>query len=59
MSNKGVIWSEETLFEYLENPKKVRCITRLRVISLTMRSALQYIPVPNGLCWLEEGEGQE
>ncbi|KAF8339280.1 cytochrome-c from the OXPHOS pathway [Amanita rubescens] len=21
--NKGVIWSEETLFEYLENPKKL------------------------------------
>lgn len=24
--NKGVIWSEETLFEYLENPKKVRFV---------------------------------
>jgi cytochrome c2 len=22
--NKGVHWDEETLFEYLENPKKVR-----------------------------------
>ncbi|KAG6820390.1 hypothetical protein H0H93_001160 [Arthromyces matolae] len=22
--NKGVLWEEETLFEYLENPKKVR-----------------------------------
>ena len=21
--NKGVLWEEETLFEYLENPKKV------------------------------------
>ena len=22
--NKGVVWDEHTLFEYLENPKKVR-----------------------------------
>jgi cytochrome c2 len=22
--NKGVTWNEDTLFEYLENPKKVR-----------------------------------
>lgn len=24
--NKGVTWTEETLFEYLENPKKVRIV---------------------------------
>ena len=24
--NKGVTWNEETLFEYLENPKKVRAL---------------------------------
>ena len=23
--NKGIVWDENTLFEYLENPKKVRC----------------------------------
>jgi hypothetical protein len=28
--NKGVTWSEETLFDYLENPKKVR---RLLILS--------------------------
>lgn len=33
--NKGVTWEEETLFEYLENPKKVRtaCHVMLRVRS--------------------------
>jgi cytochrome c2 len=25
--NKGVTWNEDTLFEYLENPKKVRLQT--------------------------------
>lgn len=24
--NKGITWSEDTLFEYLENPKKVRVL---------------------------------
>jgi cytochrome c len=24
--NKGIVWGEETLFEYLENPKKVRTL---------------------------------
>jgi cytochrome c2 len=27
--NKGVVWEEQTLFEYLENPKKVRPSTLL------------------------------
>lgn len=29
--NKGVTWEEATLFEYLENPKKVRRVTEVRV----------------------------
>jgi cytochrome c len=24
--NKGVVWGEDTLFEYLENPKKARIL---------------------------------
>ena len=28
--NKGVTWDENTLFEYLENPKKVRCHSLMR-----------------------------
>lgn len=28
--NKGITWNEETLFEYLENPKKV-CVGSFQV----------------------------
>ncbi len=29
--NKGVTWDENTLFEYLENPKKVSALFKLAV----------------------------
>lgn len=39
--NKGITWNEDTLFEYLENPKKVRCdvcvvfLPRLMLMSIS------------------------
>ena len=29
--DKGVIWTEQTMFEYLENPKKVRYLGRVGI----------------------------
>ena len=34
--NKGITWNEETLFEYLENPKKVRICLNAQVLTLTV-----------------------
>ena len=55
--NKGVTWDEETLFEYLENPKKVccgfwvyvgRCVAHYRLCVVHPRNQ-------DGVCWIEEG----
>ncbi len=56
--NKGVEWSEQTLFEYLENPKKVRIPLSEMLRRLTAPLAV-YSWNQDGLRWLEEGEGQE
>jgi len=43
--NKGVTWDEETLFEYLENPKKVRSLlTVLLCLPAHYFIIFQYIP---------------
>ena len=34
--NKGITWNEETLFEYLENPKKVRNCLNVQTLTLTV-----------------------
>ena len=40
---KGITWDENTLFEYLENPKKV-CHSLLQTNVLVLTTVLQYIP---------------
>ena len=63
--NKGITWTEQTLFEYLENPKKV-CVTRShpsRHISnyLSLCALLYSVHSwhKDGLCWSQEGEGPQ
>ena len=34
--NKGITWNEETLFEYLENPKKVRNCLNVQTLTLSV-----------------------
>ena len=41
--NKGITWNEQTLFEYLENPKKV-CTYSATSCMTTLMERLQYIP---------------
>ena len=41
--NKGITWDEQTLFEYLENPKKV-CANLPRRLCSFAHVNLQYIP---------------
>lgn len=58
--NKGITWTEQTLFEYLENPKKVRCIAT----SFGLSSDVHPRPIvhpwyQDGVCWSQEGEGPE
>ena len=42
--NKGVTWDENTLFEYLENPKKVRICYAESFFSNYILTRSQYIP---------------
>jgi len=44
--NKGITWDENTLFEYLENPKKVRkeSLTRLMTILTMFYSSTFLVP---------------
>lgn len=56
--NKGVTWDEETLFEYLENPKKVRRYLKTLWVDINSRVVV-YSWNKNGVCWLEEGKRQE
>ena len=55
--NKGVTWDEQTLFEYLENPKKVR---RLFGVSGKYTDWFAVHPwYEDGVRWLEEGQGPQ
>ena len=58
--NKAVIWQEETLFEYLENPKKVY---RRFPTGSEQCTLIWVLPVhsgnKNGLRWSEERQRQE
>ena len=63
--NKGITWTEQTLFEYLENPKKVRA-TRSHpsrhISNYLLFCALVYLVHSwhkDGLCWSQEGEGPQ
>ena len=52
--NKGVTWGEETLFEYLENPKKVR--SPLAVLGQYTDRFAVHSWYEDGVRWLEEGQ---
>lgn len=53
--NKAITWDEHTLFEYLENPKKV---CRVPPCSAIIPISLSVHPRnKNGLRWSEEREG--
>ena len=55
--NKGVTWGEDTLFEYLENPKKVSLMPYHD--SNALNEFTVHPRYKNGVRWLKEGEGQE
>jgi hypothetical protein len=58
--NKGVTWDEETLFEYLENPKKVRhCFFQAQFGAVVFTLQLVHPRHKDGVCGSEEGEGEE
>jgi hypothetical protein len=57
--NKGVVWGDDTLFEYLENPKKVRLQFYRQLLRAEHRTLLVHSRYKNGFRWAEEGEGQE
>ena len=55
--NKGVTWDEQTLFEYLENPKKVRY-----PVATSVQCTDYFVVHPwyeDGVRWLEEGQGPQ
>jgi len=58
--SKGITWNEGTLFEYLENPKKVRGAHSEGVPTADSTTLFRVLVHPwneDGLCWSEEGEG--
>jgi len=56
--NKGVVWDENTLFEYLENPKKVTLSGLLVMVKLTtFIEFLVHSRDEDGVCWAQEGQG--
>ena len=59
--NKGITWDEETLFEYLENPKKVRTSTYLLHLRVDPYHSFREVHPrhKDGLRWFEEREGPE
>ena len=60
--NKGITWDETTLFEYLENPKKVCVVchvTRPQTLTVLRRPRVVHSRHEDGLCWLEEGQGSQ
>lgn len=57
--SKGITWDEGTLFEYLENPKKV-CGIRPEDARMANSGALFVLVHPwnkDGVRWPEEGKG--
>jgi hypothetical protein len=58
--NKGVHWEEQTLFEYLENPKKVVPVYYpLQSLTGCLLFVVVYSRNKDGIRWSEKGQGQE
>ena len=61
--NKGITWDEQTLFDYLENPKKVclACHVTPSPSPLTGWGPLPIVHPRNedGVCGSQEGEGPQ
>ena len=65
---KAIVWGEDTLFEYLMNPKKVcitvvECVVRANLANVCFLFVCALNQVhswyDHGLCWFQEGEGPQ